>query len=101
MNRVVTATEARVRFGELMRRVAGGGGAVVVEKDGEPQVVVLSLEEYAQLQEAQGKRAHWRDQVEHARRLIAEDLGERRLPAAEDIVRELREERDAQLMGLR
>ncbi len=58
-----------------------------------------SLEEHAQRQEAQGTRAPWRDQVERARRLIADDLGERPLPAAEDIVRELREERDAQLMG--
>jgi prevent-host-death family protein len=42
MERVVGATEARIRFGELMRRVAEQKTCVIVERGGKPWVVVLT-----------------------------------------------------------
>ena len=101
MERTVTATEARVRFGELIRRVAGGQGAVVVEKDGEPAVVILSLEDYARLKAGRREKPDWQSKLEHAHKLIAADLGDRRLPDVAQLIREMREDRDAQLLGLR
>ncbi len=101
MERTVTATEARVRFGELMRRVAGGQGAVVVEKDGEPLVVILSLEDYSRLKAGKREKPDWQSKLDHAHKLIAADLGDRRLPDAAEMIRELRKERDAQLLRLR
>jgi prevent-host-death family protein len=101
LERVITATEARVRFGELMRGVVEGRGPVVVEKDGEPQVVILSLDEYSRLKAGTAERHGWLERVDRARERIATSLGERRLPPPDEILAELREERDAQLLGLR
>lgn len=49
MERRVSATEARVHFGALMRRVVERDEPAVVEKAGEPQVVVISFAEYQRL----------------------------------------------------
>lgn len=45
----VTATEARVHFGKIMKRAAGERAPIVVEKDGIPTVVILAVPEYEQL----------------------------------------------------
>jgi prevent-host-death family protein len=49
MERVIGAAEARVHFGELMRQVTEKEQTVVVERDGTPQVVVLSVAAYERL----------------------------------------------------
>ena len=46
MEQLISATEARVRFGELLRQVVHGREAVIGEWDAKPQVVLLALEEY-------------------------------------------------------
>jgi prevent-host-death family protein len=46
---IISATEARVHFGDLLRRVYRGQEPVVVEKDGIPVVVILSFHSYEQL----------------------------------------------------
>jgi prevent-host-death family protein len=101
MGRVVTATEARVHFGELMREVIERRQPIIVERGGKPQVVVLSIAEYEHLLAGQAKQADWRELVRRAREQVRADLGERNLPPPEDIIREMREERDAQLIDLR
>ena len=45
----ITATEARVHFGEVIKRAYTEREAVVVEKDGIPIVVILSFPQYEQL----------------------------------------------------
>lgn len=102
MERVVSATEARIRFGELMRRVVENRETAIVEHGGRPYVVVLSVEEYNRLREGQAK-ATWEETLEQIRqvraRLHARRGGEP-LPPPEEVIREMREERDAQLTGL-
>lgn len=49
MEQVVNATEARVRFGEMIRRVLNDQETIIVERFGEPQVLILSLVEYHRL----------------------------------------------------
>lgn len=44
----VSATEARVHFGEMMRR-AEDGETLLVERAGRAMVVMISMEEYARL----------------------------------------------------
>ncbi len=95
IERTVSATEARLHFGELMRQVVLTQRPVIVEKSGEPQVVVLSLAAYRRL--AESRPADWEERVDRARARIAEELGGRRQPPAEQIIREIREERDAAL----
>jgi len=96
----VSATEARIHLGELMRRVVEGGGPVVVERGGKPCVVLLSVDEYEQLVRG-GQRADWRELVAQARQQVRADLGDRELPPPEEVLREVREERDARLLALR
>jgi prevent-host-death family protein len=45
MDRVVSATEARIHFGELMRRAVENHKTIVVECGGKSHVVVISVEE--------------------------------------------------------
>ena len=45
----VSATEARIHFGEMIKRAAVTQEPIVVEKDGIPTVVILSVPQYEQL----------------------------------------------------
>ena len=42
----MTATEARVHFGEALRLVQEQGEAVVIERAGRPAAVLISMEDY-------------------------------------------------------
>jgi len=100
MEQVVSATEARVHFGEIMRRVVETNTPVVVERDGKPQVVVLSVQTYERLRN--GTQAQdWRVLLKQCHERIRSELDGRSLPPPEETIRQMREERDAQLLGLR
>jgi len=101
MERVISATEARIHFGELMRRVAEEKTSVIVERGGKPQVVVLSIEEYERLRDLGQNRGRWKKLVDQSRSQIQTELVDRELTAPEEVIRSLREERDAQLQNLR
>ncbi|MGD8626580.1 MAG: type II toxin-antitoxin system Phd/YefM family antitoxin [Anaerolineae bacterium] len=101
MRRIVSATEARIRFGELMRQAVDSHEPITVERGGQPHVVVLSVEEYERLLRNQQEQGDWRDLVRQARAQIQADLGERALPPAEEILAQIREERDEQLLAVR
>jgi prevent-host-death family protein len=97
MERRMTATEARIHFGEVMRRVVEQGEQVIVERDGRPQIVLLSIAEFERLKESR-PREDWRQLVQQSRRQIQSELNGRDLPAPEEIIRQMREERDEQLL---
>jgi prevent-host-death family protein len=101
MQRKISATDARIHFGELMRDVVEKQQAVVVERSGEPHVVVLSVDEYERLRAAQEEQEDWRALVSQAREQVRADLGGRELAAPEEVLRRMREERDEQLAALR
>lgn len=101
MKQVLSATEARIHFGELLRQVVENQQPVIVERDGQPQVVVLSLTQYEALVAGQRVREDWKELVRQARDQIRSEPGERELAPSEEIIRQMREERDAQLLGLR
>jgi prevent-host-death family protein len=101
MGRVVSATEARIRFGELMRQAVDSHEPIIVERGGQSHVVVLSVEEYERLLRGQQQQDDWRDLVRQARERIQADLSGRELPPPEEILAQLREERDEQLLALR
>ena len=44
--RKFSATEAKNRFGAVLREVALTGGPVLIERDGRPAAVVMSLDAY-------------------------------------------------------
>jgi prevent-host-death family protein len=101
MERVVSATEARVHFGELLRHVVETAQPIVVERGGKPQVVMLSVQEYERLIVGERAPEPWEELLDRARARIAAELGSTALPPPEDIIRTVREERDAQFPGLR
>ena len=100
MERVVSATEARIRFGEMMRRAVENQERVIVERGGKPYVVLLSVEEYERLVKGR-QREDWKECIARARERVRADLGDRKLTPPEEVLQQIREERDAQLLGLR
>ena len=95
----MSATEARVHFGELMRRVVERDEPVIVERGGKPEVVVISIAEYERLRA--NRSDNWLERIDRLREQIQAKLGDRELPPPEEIIRQMREERDAQIMDLR
>lgn len=104
MERVVSATEARIRFGELMRWVVESQKPVIVERGGKPHVVVLSVAKYERLKAAHESDS-WREALARAiqvgAKIRARRGGQPLTPPPEEIIRQMREERDEQLLGLR
>jgi len=96
MNRTVTATEARIHFGELMRRAKSG--PVIVERAGKADVVVISKQEYDRLVENVPKPDWW-SMVEELHAKLRVELAGRTLPDPAEIIRQGREERDEQLFN--
>lgn len=99
MNQVMSATEARIHFGELMRHVVENAVPVIVEKAGKPQVVVVSVEEYERLQlsfEAVERDSVFEDILAYAAQLQTRQSGP--FPAPEEIIRQMREARDEYLL---
>jgi prevent-host-death family protein len=100
VGRVVSATEARIHFGELMREAVETREPITIERDGTPHVVLLAIEEYQRLLQDQPPE-DWQELVTTARALVSADLDGRPLPAPEEIIHQLREERDEYLLGMR
>jgi len=96
MNRTVSATEARIHFGEIMRKAKSG--PVIVERDGKADVVVISKQEYDQLVAASSP-PDWRQLLKEAHESIRTALSNRQLPDPAEIINQGREERDDQLLN--
>ena len=100
--RTISATEARVHFGELLDSVAQHLDIVYVQRAGVPQAVVVPLEVWKRLQPeedpwtAAGRRmeAHWKYMDEERKAGRIKDVG----PSTEEIIRTMREERSEQLL---
>ena len=45
-----SATEVKNRFGRVLRQIAKTGGPIVVERDGKPVAVIMSIREYERMQ---------------------------------------------------
>lgn len=92
MNKIVTATEARIHFGEIMRQAQIA--PIVVERGGEPTIVILSKQEYDRLANAD---RDWRVTLAETHQLIRETLQDRELPDPVELIRKAREIRDEQI----
>lgn len=96
----VTATDARVHFGELLQRIVQNDEAVMVERSGKPVAVIMPVEQYDRMR-TQAYEPDWRDLLQDAQDHIRSALGDQALIPADEIVRMGREERDAEQLGLR
>jgi prevent-host-death family protein len=100
MPRTISATDARVRFGRLLRDVAEKGEIVLVEKSGRPRVVVLPIAEYHRLRQLEPASARWQRLLDQAIEQVDRDRAGKRLPPPDEIIRAMRGERDEQLLDL-
>ena len=98
--RVVTATEAHVNFGELMQVVAEQNQTVFIARGGKPYVVMLSMEEYTLLRKGSEIKNDWEAMVESVRARIATEAGTKVLPSAVELIRQGREARSGELADL-
>ena len=48
--RTLPATEVKNRFGRVLREIMQTGGPIIVERDGKPVAVILSIDDYTRLQ---------------------------------------------------
>jgi hypothetical protein len=82
-----------------MRRVVEERTPVVVERGGRPQVVVLAVEEYERRCRCGREQRGWQELLAETHALIRAEGGGRLVPPTEEVIRQMREERDAQILG--
>jgi len=99
MERMVSATEARIRLGEWMRRAVGQGEIIIVQRGGKPYAVLLSFEAYQRRKQEKGPMPDdpLANLLALARRWEEERGGRPLTPPPEEVIRQMREERDEQL----
>lgn len=99
MPTTISATEARVHFGEIMQDAVRSQQPIVVEKGGKPQVVILAYDHYQQLVTKEPE--DWRTMLAKGHAMVKADLKGRKLPSGVDMIEEGRRARDEELANLR
>lgn len=97
MSRTVSATEARIHLGELLDDIERNE-AITAEREGTAEAVIVSTSEYQRLRNDMDQEEDWWDLAKRSREAFRRHLGDREVPSAVDLIREGREERDAQLL---
>ena len=98
MERTVSATEARIHLGEWMRRAVEQGETIIVQRSGQPYVVLLSFDAYQRLRRPRADEDAPLSQLRALRQRVARHLQGRPItPPPEEVIRQMREERDAEL----
>ncbi|MBL8092383.1 MAG: type II toxin-antitoxin system Phd/YefM family antitoxin, partial [Anaerolineales bacterium] len=95
MLKTISATKARIHFGDVMKQAKIA--PVIVERDGKAEVVVLSKKAYDQLVDAK-KQANLQKRLELLHAQIRVELKGKKLTDISEIIRQGREERDEQLL---
>ena len=93
MEQRISATEVRIHFGEIMRRCIDRGEKFIIDKDGKPQVAILSVQSYERLKKAQARET-WRLVLDRAVQLGAKLKTRRQnesLTPPEQVIRHARE----------
>ena len=96
MLKTISATKARIHFGDVMKQAKIA--PVIVERDGKAEVVVLSKKAYDQLIAAKEK-TDMKKRLEDLHARIRAELAGRTLPDPADVIRQGRKERDEQLLS--
>jgi prevent-host-death family protein len=102
MERVMSATDARVHFGEVLQAVAEQGDSVIVERAGRRLAAVIPLSDYEHVRtrnELDERWARWSQAEQRLRELWETERTAGRLHDFDfvEAIRRGREERDEQL----
>ena len=95
MLKTISATKARINFGDVMKQAKIA--PVLVERGGKAEVVILSKKAYDQLV-AKREKTDLKKRLEDLHAQIRSELAGKTLPDPADIIRQGREERDEQLL---
>lgn len=95
MGRTISATEARVHFGEIVRSANETNQPIFIEKAGKEVAVLLSPYEYRRLVET--KDDDWLELVQESQRIFAKNRTSELERNAAELICADRKERDAQL----
>ena len=96
MLKTISATKARINFGDVMKQAKIA--PVIVERAGKAEVVVISKKAYDQLVAAKSQ-TDWRKLLDESRKAVRIALKGRELPDPAEMIRLGREERDEQLLN--
>lgn len=99
MTKTMSAADVQDHFDDLMRDVSERGETILVERSGEPQVVLLSLDEFKRMGGRTEEPEDWRELLDRTRESIAQSRRGKPLPDPSEIIHQMREERDAQLLS--
>jgi prevent-host-death family protein len=104
----VSMTQAKNELADVVNRAAYGGERIVLLSRGKPKAAIISFEDLQLLEglreEKESRRARMESWLIEARALRQKILKRREgvpLPGSVETLRELREERDEQVLGLR
>ena len=92
---VMTASEVRQHFSEVVNRVARGEGRVIVEKNGAPAVGMVSMADVRRLENYEAMLARRRQGLNRIQSFFDEIPGDEWEREVEQAFDELREERRA------
>lgn len=96
MDKIKSATEARVHFGEVMRDVSERDEIIIVERGGSPKIAIMSVAYLNELRSKAGNTVpEWKRLLEEAHEQVRKDGNVPLMPPPEDVIREMREERNA------
>jgi len=84
MHKHMSATETRVRFGEVLRAVDSGGDYVIVERDGRPIVAIVPIREFDEFWSAKAK--DWLEGARRSREMIAKLYAGKPIPDADELI---------------
>jgi len=95
MLKTISATKARINFGDVMKQAKIG--PVIIERGGKAEVVILSKKAYDQLVAANAK-TNLQKRFDDLHAKIRVELKGSKLPDLAEVIRQGREARDEQLL---
>ena len=95
----ISISEAKGRLGELVKRAAYGKEHFILEFRDKPQAAIVSIEDYLKIERTRAEGGRLTDEMRALRERIARETG--RVFDTANVLREIRDERDEQITGLR
>lgn len=98
MTKTISATEARIHLGEVLDQVETKGDRVIIERAGKPVAMLISMEASRELAERTSDIETLIERAASNAKAIERRRDGKPLPDAAEIIRQAREERDAQIL---
>ena len=102
----ISSTKVKNSWGQVVQRVLQYREPALVENKGKPTVIILPVDDYERLITEHEAKIHRQqqlmllDEAERFAKKVAARYPDQPLPDSTELLREMREERDDELMGL-